>query len=160
LASKKNVSALIEEWMAEFGAEHGYELSRTEFVKEGDSWYLRIFVDKLTEEGYDRMGTDDCEIISRFLSAQLDAADPIRQNYYLEVSSPGLDRPLLKESDYKRFSGCAVDVSLYRAFNGSKTMHGLLGERDGEQLFIIDGEGQTHCIPLSLISKVKLAIVF
>ncbi|MBR4149810.1 MAG: hypothetical protein IKR08_00345, partial [Firmicutes bacterium] len=78
--------------MLEFGSENGYELSRSEYVKEGRDRYLRVYVDKLENGEYSVMSTDDCETVSRYLSEKLDEADPIPENYYLEVSSPGLDR--------------------------------------------------------------------
>ena len=95
-----------------------YELNRTEFVKEGADWYLRIYVDKVEADGYGVMGTDDCEAISRYLSEKLDEADPIKQNYYLEVSSPGMDRPLLKDKDFERFMGSEIEIKLYKAMDG------------------------------------------
>jgi len=158
--ASSNVTGFIEKWMLEFGAQNGYELSRTEFIKEGDAWYLRVFVDKLDENGYASMGTDDCEAVSRFLSEKLDEADPIRQNYYLEVSSPGLDRPLLKESDFARFKGHEIDVRLYKAFNGQKKMHGVLKNKDENYLDLTDMAGCTHRIPSELVSSVRLTVIF
>ncbi|MBR1993470.1 MAG: ribosome maturation factor RimP, partial [Firmicutes bacterium] len=73
--------------MADFLAAEGYELYNIEFVKEGKDWFLRVYVDMASGEGY--IGTEDCEKVSRFLSEKLDEEDPIEQNYYLEVSSPG-----------------------------------------------------------------------
>ena len=76
----KKVEELIASWMESYERAADYELSRTEFVKEGQDWYLRVYVDKVEGEGYGTMGTDDCEAISRYLSEKLDEADPIKQN--------------------------------------------------------------------------------
>ena len=88
--AKKKVTDLIAEWMEEYGPQAGYELSRCEFVKEGGRWYLNVYVDKLEEDGYGYMSSDDCEVVSRYLSEKLDKEDPISQDYYLIVSSRGL----------------------------------------------------------------------
>lgn len=158
--ARKKITEQIAEWMASFGAEHGYELSRAEFVKESDSWYLRVYVDKLTSEGYADMSTDDCEIISRYLSEELDKEDPISQNYYLEVSSPGLDRLLVSEQDFQRFRGRIVDVGLFHPLDGKKALQGKLeGKREGI-LTLIDDKGLNIDIPTEQISKVRLTVIF
>ena len=113
--AKKKIQEYISEWMEPFGLENGYELSRTEFVKEGQTWFLRVYVDRLIDGKYDYMSSDDCEKISRYLSQKLDEADPISQNYYLEVSSPGLDRPLVSDKDYCRFTGEIIELKLFEA---------------------------------------------
>ena len=157
--ANRKVTDRVAEWMAEYGEKNGYELSRSEFVKEGSSWYLRVYVDKLEDGEYVSMGTDDCEAISRFLSEKLDEADPISQNYVLEVSSPGLDRPLISDKDFERFKGELVDVSLYEAVGGSKLLSGELIERTGEELRILSGKGEIS-LPLAKVAAVRLAVVF
>ena len=159
MAKKKTVQ-LIEEWMDPFGKENGYELSRTEFVKEGGNRYLRVFVDKLAEGGYGWMTSDDCEIVSRYLSDKLDEADPIKQNYYLEVSSPGLDRPLISEKDFKRFKGSLIEIRLYESIDGRKMLEGVLeGLHDGI-ITIKDDKGNEISLPKEKAAKINLAVVF
>ena len=137
----------------------GYELSRCEFVKEVDTWYLRVFVDKLENGEYLSMSTDDCEKVSRFLSSKLDKDDPIEQNYYLEVSSPGLDRLLVSNKDFERFKGQTVDVKLYKALDKKKELEGVLeGVKDDILSLIIDGE--TITLPMSSVAKINLAVIF
>ena len=97
--------------------ELAYELVDLEFVKEGQSWYLRLYLDK--EGG---ITLDDCEKASRAIEVVMDEKDPIEQAYYLEVSSPGLDRPLKKEKDFIKYAGEVVDVKLYRAQNKKKNL--------------------------------------
>ena len=93
---------------------NGLELVDLEFVKEGVNWYLRVYIDK--DGG---VNIDDCELVSRALEAKLDEKDPIEQAYILEVSSPGIDRPLKKEADFVKYQGEIIDVKLYTAVNGS-----------------------------------------
>jgi ribosome maturation factor RimP len=158
--AKIKITERIAEWMTSFGPENGYELSRAEFVKEAEAWYLRVYVDKLTQDGYANMSTEDCEAISRYLSEKLDEADPITQNYYLEVSSPGLDRLLISEKDYKRFQGQVVDVSLYHPLDGKKSLQGKLNGKHDGILTIVDDKGNEKAIPAEQVSKVRLTVIF
>ena len=89
-------------------AEHNFELWDVEYVKEAGTWYLRAYIDK--EGG---IAVDDCEVISRILSDWLDQTDFIEDSYILEVSSPGLGRPLKKERDFERSLGEEVEIRLY-----------------------------------------------
>ncbi|MFA7462773.1 MAG: ribosome maturation factor RimP, partial [Anaerovoracaceae bacterium] len=158
--AKRKITELIAEWMESFGRENGYELSRCEFVKEADSWYLRVFVDKRTADTYESMSTDDCEVVSRYLSQKLDEADPVKQNYYLEVSSPGLDRLLVSEKDFLRFKGQVVDVGLYHPLDGEKSLQGILKEKHDGILTVVNDKGAETAIPVEQISTVRLAIIF
>ena len=158
--AKKKIAEYIAEWMAPFGKENGYELSRTEFVKEAGTWYLRVYADRLTEEGYGWMTSDDCEKISRYLSDKLDEADPIQQNYVLEVSSPGLDRPLISDKDFSRFMGSRVEVKLYEAINGTKAFEAeLTGYKDGV-ITVKTDSGEELALPKDKTAKINLAVVF
>lgn len=145
--------------MEGFGTENGYELSRCEFVKEGPDWYLRVFVDRLTDGKYGYMTSDDCELVSRYLSSKLDEADPITQNYYLEVSSPGLDRLLVSDKDLLRFTGETVNIKLYEAINGKKTISGILKQYQDGILTVETDEGTDIDIPKIKTSKVNLAVI-
>ena len=109
--------------------EHGFELVDVEFVKEAGVWYLRAYIDK--EGG---IAVDDCEVISRKLSDWLDQEDFIEESYILEVSSPGLGRPLKKEKDFARSIGKDVEIRLYRALNKSKEYTGQLTAYDKESV--------------------------
>ncbi len=101
--------------------EHGFELVDVEYVKEGSDYYLRVYADK--EGG---INIDDCVLISRSLEEKLDAADRMTDAYILEVSSPGLTRPLKKEKDFKRNLGKKVEVKLYRVVDGVKEFDAYL----------------------------------
>ena len=102
-------------------AEHNFELWDVEYVKEAGTWYLRAYIDK--EGG---IAVDDCEVISRILSDWLDQTDFIEESYILEVSSPGLGRPLKKERDFERSLGEEVEIRLYKALNKQKEFTGIL----------------------------------
>lgn len=157
--AKIRIKELVAGMLAEFLEKNGYELYNVEFVKEGKDWFLRVYIDR-TEDSAGGIGTDDCEKVSRYLSARLDDEDPIGQNYYLEVSSPGMDRALLKESDYVRFAGRFVNVTLYQGMNGKKTFFGKLdGLRDGI-LIIIDEKQNRIEIPIEKVAKTRLAVIF
>ncbi|MBQ1887153.1 MAG: ribosome maturation factor RimP [Firmicutes bacterium] len=158
--AKKKIGEYVSDWMEEFGRENPYELSRCEFVKEGSDWYLRVYVDKLEGEGYGTMSTDDCELVSRYLSDRLDKEDPIKQNYYLEVSSPGMDRPLLTEKDFRRFMGELIEIRLYKAENGSKTVVGKLAGYDNGDITVELDKGKTMVVEAGKAAKVNLAVVF
>lgn len=146
--------------MEDFGRENGYELSRCEFVKEGKNWYLRVFVDRIIDGVYDYMTDEDTKIVLKYISAKLDEADPIPQQYYFEVSSPGLDRPLLSEKDYIRFSGEAVDVKLYEATDGIKEFTAILDSyADGAFTFSFE-DSEPLVIQKEKVAKINLAVIF
>ena len=165
--AKKKITEIVEEITADFLGQNGLELYNSEFVKEGKDWFLRVYIDKLPKEGADGnveeeyVSTDDCESVSRFLSAELDRLDPIEQNYYLEVSSPGLDRALLKEKDFIRFCGHMVDISLYEAIDGKKAYQGTLkGLTDDNKIVITDEKGEEIEFPREQVAKTRLAVIF
>lgn len=165
--AKKKITEIVEEITADFLAEKGLELYNSEFVKEGKDWFLRVYIDRLPKEDADGnveeeyVSTDDCEGVSRFLSSELDRLDPIEQNYYLEVSSPGLDRVLIKEKDFIRFSGRMVDISLYKAVDGKKTYQGILkGLTEDNKIVITDENEKEIEFPREQVAKTRLAVIF
>ena len=107
--ANKTVS-LVEDLITDFLKENDLFLWDAEFVKEGRDWYLRIFIDR-TDGEY--VSTDDCEMVSEYLSLKLDETDPIEQNYYLEVSSPGMDRELVKPEHFRACIGQEVVIRTY-----------------------------------------------
>ena len=114
-----------------------FELVDVEYVKEAGTWYLRAYIDK--EGG---IAVDDCEVISRILSDWLDQTDFIEDSYILEVSSPGLGRPLKKERDFERSLGEEVEIRLYKALNKQKEFTGILKAYDKETATIETAEGE------------------
>ena len=149
-AVEEQVAALVEPLITA----KGLELVEVEYVKEGPHWYLRIYVDK--EGGVD---LDDCTEVSHVVSAELDRVDPIKQAYMLEVSSPGLERPLKKDQDFQRFKGSLVTVHTTEVYQGFKEFTGhLVGLVDGD--VILEYEGEQIAIPRGLIDKAHLCFEF
>ena len=136
--------------------ENGLELIDVEYVKEGAEWYLRLFLDKEGEDGVD---LDDCELISRKLSDLLETADPITQAYRLEVSSPGIERPLKRTKDFQRFKGEKVQIKTFSDVEGKKQFIGILGETT-EDTVMIEVEDVPISIPRKKISKANLVWEF
>ncbi len=152
--SKSNIAAQVEEFTKPIVEMLNLELVDVEFVKEGGQWYLRIYIDK--PGGVD---LDDCQAVSEQLDKILDEKDPIPQSYILEVSSPGIERPLNKPEDYKRFAGNLVTVKTYIPVNGKKTITGMLiGLQDDGVRLEVDNEQVT--IPMDKISLTRLAVDF
>ena len=133
---RKSIEATIEEIVQPIVDEKNFEIVDIEYVKEAGEYYLRVYLDK--EGG---ISLSDCEVVSRELSEILDKKDPIKENYFLEVSSPGLDRPLKKDKDFVRYAGRDVEIKLYKPWNGSKQFEGeLVGlTEDNNIRVIIDG---------------------
>ena len=125
-----------------------------EYVKEGNSWFLRVYVDR--EGG---ITIDECEAISRELSSVLDKNDPISNNYFLEVSSPGIERKLRQEKHFEMYKGKMVDIGLYKAHNGSKNICGELAGLEGDEVSV-DLEGEKFSIRLNETTYVKLHFEF
>jgi ribosome maturation factor RimP len=143
------VKALAEPYMEE----HGYELVDVEFVKEGGNRILRIVADK--PGGID---IEDCSRISEYMSAKLDEVDPIPDAYFLEVTSPGAERPLKKPADFERAVGKHVFVTTYEPVDGRKEFEGELTAYDGEQLVVRIGR-QSHAIPAGKVATARLAVI-
>lgn len=150
-----NTEKKIEELISPIIEENGFELVDIEFVKEGQNWFLRIYADK-----NGGISIDDCETISRAVEKKLDESDPIEQAYILEVSSPGLDRPLKKDSDFEKYKGEIVDIKLYKPFNGKKAFQGeLLGLSDGK-IVIKDENEDEISFDRKDVGAVRLAVIF
>lgn len=130
------------------------EVVDVEFVKEAGRYFLRIYIDK--PEGVD---LDDCQAFSERIGVLLDEEDPIPQAYYLEVSSPGVERPLKKPADFERFAGREAQIKTFAAIDGQKQFKGkLLGIRDGQ--VVLDDGKKEHQIPLEQIAKAHLTFDF
>ncbi|MBB1062271.1 ribosome maturation factor RimP [Limosilactobacillus fastidiosus] len=141
-------------------ANHSCYLYDLEFVKEGKNWYLRVYVDK--DGG---VTLEDCADISDELSEALDNTepDPIPQAYFLEVSSPGAERPLKKEADYERAVNDYIHVSLYRQVEGKKVYEGTLVDLKPDELTLeyMDKTRQRQVkIDRKVIAQARLAIDF
>lgn len=133
----------------------GFDLVDVEFVHETGHHFLRVYIDK---KGGIKI--DDCQKVSDLLSKELDEIDPVSVPYYLEISSPGLDRPLKTDRDYERNLGKEVEIKLYKPLEDRKIITGVLDSYDEESLFVVMETEEKIEIPKELISLVKLVIKF
>lgn len=154
----QSIKKLVAEETSEFFDKNGYELYNVEFVKEGSDWFLIVYIDMIDPDRY--VGTEDCEKVSRYLSDMLDKKDPVSQSYYLEVSSPGMDRTLLKDADFERYAGKRVELSLYKAMNGQKKLEGILKGLEGDEIVITDDAENILRLQKKQVAKTKLVVVF
>jgi ribosome maturation factor RimP len=149
------VTQIVEDLLAPILAEMDLELVDIEYKKEGSNWFLRIFIDNETGN----IDIDDCGTVSERLSQRLDEVDPIPNAYFLEVSSPGAERPLRKESDFRKAVGKHVHITTKEPFAGSTVIEGeLLAFADGK--LTVKEAKQTHEIPLEQVETARMAIVF
>lgn len=154
MAKKEDYVGRVERFLEPIMQENQFELVDVEWVKEAGTWYLRAYVDK--EGG---ISVDDCEVVSRRLSDWLDKEDFISESYILEVSSPGLGRPLKKDKDFARSIGKDVDVKLYRARDKRKDFTGVLKAYD-EDTVTIEEEGKELVLERGEIALIRLAFDF
>ena len=155
MSKKENYEQKTEEILLPITEEYGFELVDVEYVKEGSTWYLRAYIDK--PGGID---INDCEKVSRRLSDLLDEKDYIEDAYILEVSSPGLGRPLKKEKDFKRSMGEQVEIKLYRAVDRQKDFTGALAAYDENTVTIRYEDGSESTFDRKDIALIRLAFDF
>ncbi|MDD2498409.1 MAG: ribosome maturation factor RimP [Desulfitobacteriaceae bacterium] len=132
----------------------GFELVDVEYQKEGRNWVLRLFIDQ--EKGID---LDDCQHVSNIVSDALDEKDPIPHQYLLEVSSPGIERPLKTKNDFLRFCGRKASIKLFLPLNGEKEFTGELGGVEDNSVVIKTGDGEKR-VEIDHIAKAHLAYDF
>ena len=136
-------------------AENHFELVDVEYVKEGGSWYLRAYIDKPGG-----ITVDDCEIVNRALGDLLDQDDFIEDSYILEISSPGLGRPLKKERGFERSLGEEVEIRTYRMVNKQKEFRGILKAYDKDTVTIELEDGEESSFERENIALIRLAFDF
>ncbi|RQD67794.1 MAG: ribosome maturation factor RimP [Tindallia sp. MSAO_Bac2] len=156
MVKKKDLESNIENVVKKYLESDIIELVDVEFVKEGPNHYLRIYIDKPNG-----VTIDDCENVSRYVDEYLDMNDElITVPYYLEVSSPGLDRPLKKPADFQRSIGKHIEVKLYQNLDGNKLIQGILKNYDDNALTVILENEEELVLDHKQIALVKLAIIF
>ena len=154
MAKREAYESKVENYLLPMMEEYGFELVDVEYVKEAGTWYLRAYIDK--EGG---ISVDDCEDVSRRLSDWLDKEDFIEESYILEVSSPGLGRPLKKEKDFVRSLGKDVEIRLYRAKDKRKEFTGALKAFDRDTV-TIEEDGKEITFERPEIALIRLAFDF
>lgn len=155
MAKKEFYEQRTEELIMPVIRENNFELVDVEFVKEGSTWYLRLYVDK--EGG---ITINDCETVSRAMSDILDREDYIEESYIMEVSSPGLGRPLKKDKDFKRSIGEEVEIRLFKAIDRQKEYTGLLKDFDKDTVTITLEDDSTRIFNRKDIALIRLAFDF
>ncbi|MDR7856230.1 ribosome maturation factor RimP [Tissierella sp.] len=153
--NKKQIIEAIKKISEPIVEELGYELVDIEFLKEGSSYFLRVYLDKPGG-----ITLDDCQLMSQTLSDKLDEKDPISVAYYLEVSSPGLDRPLKIDKDLRRNIGKEVEIKLYESLDGKKILEGILESYNEDDILIKTEYDEAMNISRKSIAVIKLAVKF
>ena len=155
MAKGEQYEARVEAWITPVLEQHQFELVDVEYVREVGVWYLRCYIDK--EGG---ITVDDCEVISRLLGEWLDKEDFIEDSYILEVSSPGLGRPLKKEKDFARSIGKDVEIRLYKAIDKQKEFTVTLTSYDADSVTLTMEDGSERTFEKSGIALIRLAFDF
>jgi len=133
----------------------GYECWGVEYLPQGKHSILRVYIDR-PEEG---ITVEDCEAVSRQVSGVLDVEDPIQNEYFLEVSSPGMDRPLFGLEHYRRYAGHQVQLRLRMPFEGRRKYRGLLKGVEGNDVVIVVNEHE-FLFPIESIERANVVPVF
>ena len=155
MSKRETYEQKTEELIAPIIEQNQFELVDVEYVKEGGTWYLRAYIDKPGG-----ITVDDCEVVSRALSDLLDKHDFIEDAYVLEVSSPGLGRPLKKEKDFARSIGEEVDVRTFRAIGHQKEFTGILRDYDKEKIVLEMEDQELLEIARADIALIRLSFDF
>ena len=155
MSKRETYEQRTEELISPIIEQNQFELVDVEYVKEGGTWYLRAYIDKPGG-----ITVDDCEVVSRALSDLLDKHDFIEDAYVLEVSSPGLGRPLKKEKDFARSIGEEVDVRTFRAISHQKEFTGILRDYDKEKIVLEMEDQELLEIERADIALIRLSFDF
>lgn len=156
---KEDISSVVTNILTEYVSDKELEIYRVQYKKEGPDRVLRVIIDKPMGVKSEYINISECEAVTRYLNDKLDEIDIIERSYRLEVSSPGLDRELIKDSDYVRFAGRLVQVKTYEQINGNKKFTGLLIGKD-DAVVTIEIDGEKIEIPEKKIAKINLQIAF
>lgn len=154
MTRREEYEAKTEQFLLPILEEHQFELVDVEYVKEVGNWYLRAYIDKPGG-----ITVDDCEVISRLLSDWLDKEDFIEDSYIMEVSSPGLGRPLKKDKDFERSLGEEVEIRLYKPRNRQKEFTGTLKAYD-KNTVTLEVDGSDEVFERGEIALIRLAFDF
>ncbi|ALC85995.1 ribosome maturation protein RimP [Bacillus sp. FJAT-22090] len=148
-----NITSKIEELVTPILQELNLELVDIEYVKEGRDWFLRVYID--TPAG--GIDIEQCAQVSEKLSEKLDVVDPIKENYFLEVSSPGAERPLKKDADFLKAVGKYVYIKTYEPVKGAKEFEGTLLSYSDDEGALIEVRVKTRRVKIQ-IDKEKIAL--
>jgi len=153
--TKGSIAQSVQELVAPLVAEEGLELVDVEYRKTGREWTLRILIDRVPGG----VTVDDCQKVSRKVEDLIEVENLVPSHYVLEVSSPGLDRPLKNERDFLRYLNKRISVKTYAAIENRKTFEGRIADFKSETLYLDEG-GTVREIPLRDIAQARLIIEF
>lgn len=154
MSRREEYEQKAEKLLAPIVEANGFELVDVEYVKEVGEWYLRGYIDKPGG-----ITVNDCEVVSRAFSDKLDEHDFIEDSYIMEISSPGLDRPLKKDKDFERNMGKMVELRTYRPIEKQKEFCGVLAAYDGNSV-TIEEDGKSRTFDKKEIALIRLYIEF
>jgi ribosome maturation factor RimP len=153
--SQNDIRSQLIEIIEPVCTDSGFELVDLRYQRENNGWVLRVFIDRESEP----IGFDDCEQVSRELSAVLDVEDPVPTAYSLEVSSPGVERPLRTASHFRRFAGQVAKVALELGVDGRRNFKGVVeGFDDEHQTILMQVDGEQFSLPLSDLRAARLVV--
>jgi len=148
----RKIDSILQERLVTLIAAMGYEWVGCESVLIGRRITLRIYIDQSNG-----VTSDDCSRVSRQVSAMMDVENHLQNSYVLEVSSPGIDRPLFELGQYKQFIGSKIKLLLYVPHNGRRKFQGLLKRVEGEDIYLwVDDTQQELMLPFSTIEKANI----
>jgi ribosome maturation factor RimP len=157
-----NVAEQVRNVATRVAHTYGLDIFDVQFRREAAGMVLRVLIDRpgpaATAE--ESVSVDDCAHVSRDLSAMLDVEDIVPTAYTLEVSSPGLDRPLRHADDYRRFAGRRAKIVMREAVDGQTFFKGRLAGADGQTVLIDGDDGRRHQVPVAIITRANLEVEF
>jgi ribosome maturation factor RimP len=162
MARDTDIATAVKAVADRVASTYGLEIYDVQYRREASGMVLRVQIDRPgpAARAEDSVSVDDCAHVSRDLSAILDVEDTVPGAYTLEVSSPGLDRPLKREADYERFAGRRAKVVMREAVDGQTFFKGRLNGVDDHAVVIETDDGRRHRVPLTIITRANLEVEF
>ena len=155
MARRDEYESRVEKFLIPIMEENNFELVDVEYVKEGGTWYLRAYIDKPGG-----ITIDDCEMVSRAFSDVIDQNDFIEDSYIMEVSSPGLLRPLKKDKDFNRYLEKPIEMRTYKMIDKKKEFMGVLKAYNKEQITIEEPDGALRVLQRNELALVRPYVEF
>ena len=158
----EDVLPQVRDMATRVAASYGLDIFDVQFRREASGMVLRVQIDRPGPAAVadESVSVDDCINVSRDLSAVLDVEDALPTSYTLEVSSPGLDRPLRGADDYRRFAGRRAKIVMSDKIDGQSFFKGQLAGLEGECILIDGDDGQRHRVPLGMVRRANLEVEF
>jgi ribosome maturation factor RimP len=157
-----NVAEQVRNVATRVAHTYGLDIFDVQFRREAAGMVLRVLIDRpgSAATAEESVSVDDCAHVSRDLSAMLDVEDIVPTAYTLEVSSPGLDRPLRHADDYRRFAGRRAKIVMRESVDGQTFFKGRLAGAEGQTVLIDGDDGRRHQVPVAIITRANLEVEF